>query len=417
MAEELIGNVLITQCGMPTPTSNASLAGIISEALNHDCIEEIYGSLNGLQGILNESIIDLAEESQQTIRALRYTPAAILGTSPGKLSAQDLQAIISVFEAHNIRFFFCIGDIEAQTAADQIARFAQDRQYEVRVIGIPSAADNNLAVTDHCPGFASTVKHLSNLTRELACQQASLGDRGLVSVLEIAGTQNSWLAASTVMAKQRNNADEAPHIVCLADKPFAPEEFLQRAQETLQKLGRCTIIVDEHLTDIDGNYLTASDTDTPEAGAPLMSTGQYIALLIKENLGVKAEWVRPGITQYTGAHHLSEVDCNEAYTSGQVAVEKAVEGEHAKMVTLTRGETELYSCQYKLVPLGQIITSNKPFPQNWVNEDGYTLNYQLCKYLQPLLQGDVSIPTENNLPRFAKLNKRRIERKATHANS
>lgn len=414
MAEELTGNVLITQCGTSTPTSNASLAGIISEALNHDCIEEIYGSLNGLQGILSESMIDLAEESQQTIRALRYTPAAILGTSSGKLSPQDLEAIIAVFEAHNIRFFFCIGDIEAQSAADQIARFAQDKQYEVRVIGVPSAADNNLAVTDHCPGFASTVKHLSNLTRELICQQASLGDRGLVSILEVAGTQNSWLAASTVMAKQRNNPDEAPHIICLSDQPFAPEEFLQRTQESIQKLGSCTIVVDENLTDIDGNYLTASDSESSEGGAPLMSTGQYIAFLIKENLGVKAEWVRPGITQYTGAHHLSEVDCNEAHTSGQVAVEKVIEGENAKMVTLTRGETEQYSCEYKLVPFAQVIAGNKPFPQNWINEDGHTLNYQLCKYLQPLLQGDVVIPTENNLPRFAKLNKRRIERKALH---
>ncbi|MCB1655426.1 MAG: diphosphate--fructose-6-phosphate 1-phosphotransferase [Pseudomonadales bacterium] len=415
MAEELTGNVLITQCGMPTPTSNASLAGIVSEALNHDCIEEIYGSLNGLQGILSESLIDLAEESQQTIRALRYTPAAVLGTSSGKLSPQDLETVLTVFAAHNIRYFLCIGDIEAQSAADQIARFAQDQQYDVRVIGIPSAADNNLPITDHCPGFASTVKHLSNLVRELACQQISLGERAMVSILEVAGTQNSWLSASTIMAKTRNNPDDAPHIVCLADKPFAPEVFLQRVQETVQKHGTCTIVVDQNLTDMDGNYLTASESDAPEAGAPLMSTGQYVALLIKENLGVKAEWVRPGMTQFTGAHHLSGVDCDEAYTSGQVAIEKAIAGENAKMVTLTRGETEQYSCEYKLVPFAQITAGNKPFPQNWINEDGHTLSYQLCKYLQPLIQGDVAIPTENNLQRFAKLNKKRVERKASHA--
>src|SRR3954453_2523777 len=178
---ELVGNVLVGQSGGPTSVINASVAGIISEALNHECIEEIYGTLNGVLGILQEDLIDLASESQQQIRALRHTPGAALGTCRYKLKKQqDFDRVLEVFKAHNIRYFFYIGGNDSQDTADKISKTAQQQGYELRVIGVPKTIDNDLPVTDHCPGYASAIKYIATSVREVACDNEAMGQGDLV---------------------------------------------------------------------------------------------------------------------------------------------------------------------------------------------------------------------------------------------
>src|SRR5476651_1604277 len=182
---ELVGNVLVGQSGGPTAVINASVAGLIAEALNHECIEEVYGTLNGVLGLLQEDLVDLAAESQQQIRALRHTPGAALGTCRYKLKKQaDFDRVLEVFKAHNIRYFFYIGGNDSQDTADKISKLAQAQGYELRVIGVPKTIDNDLPNTDHTPGYASSIKYLATTVRELACDNEAMGQGDLVSIFE-----------------------------------------------------------------------------------------------------------------------------------------------------------------------------------------------------------------------------------------
>jgi 6-phosphofructokinase len=186
MVEELTGNVLVAQSGGPTAVINASLAGVIDEALNHGCIEEIYGGKNGVLGILQENLIDLAEESQQTIRGLRYTPSSALGTCRYKLRKEaDFQRVVEVFKAHNIRYFFYIGGNDSQDTADKISKLAASTGWEMRVIGIPKTVDNDLVVTDHTPGYGSVIKNIACTVREMACDAEAMGQHDMVYILEV----------------------------------------------------------------------------------------------------------------------------------------------------------------------------------------------------------------------------------------
>ena len=270
MEETLTGNILVAQSGGPSAVINASLAGVITEALNHECIEEIYGGLNGVEGILNEQLIDLAAESQQTVRGLCTTPASALGTCRYKLkSERDFARIIDVFKAHNIRYFFYIGGNDSQDTANKIAECAKSSGYELRVIGIPKTIDNDLPVTDHCPGYGSVVKYLCTSIRELALDHESMGNHDLVSIVEVMGRNAGWIAAGTSVAKRRNQPEDAPHIILLPEVAFNADYFLSQVQECLKKNKFCLVVASEGIIDANGNYVAAADAQL-EHGIVLM---------------------------------------------------------------------------------------------------------------------------------------------------
>ena len=221
---ELVGNVLVGQSGGPTAVINASVAGVVSEALNHECIEEVYGAVNGVLGILQEDLIDLASESQQNIRALRHTPGAALGTCRYKLKKQqDFERVLEVFKAHNIRYFFYCGGNDSQDTADKISKLAQQQGYELRVIGVPKTIDNDLPVTDHTPGYASAVKYIATTVKEMACDNEAMGQHDLVSIIEVMGRSAGWIAAGAALAKRRDQPHDPPHLILLPEVPFNQE--------------------------------------------------------------------------------------------------------------------------------------------------------------------------------------------------
>ncbi|MEC7273975.1 MAG: diphosphate--fructose-6-phosphate 1-phosphotransferase, partial [Verrucomicrobiota bacterium] len=225
MSEQLEGNCLIAQSGGPTSVINASLSGAVAEALNHECIEEIYGGLNGVLGILNEQLIDLAAESQQNIRGLRYTPGAALGTCRYKLKKHsDFERILQVFEAHNIRYFFYAGGNDSQDTADKISKLARERGYELRVIGIPKTIDNDLVTTDHTPGYGSVIKYIASTVKEIATDNAGMGQHDLVQVIEVMGRSAGWIAAGAALAKRRDDPNAAPHLIYLPEVAFSAEK-------------------------------------------------------------------------------------------------------------------------------------------------------------------------------------------------
>ncbi|HEX9785921.1 MAG TPA: 6-phosphofructokinase [Opitutaceae bacterium] len=409
---ELTGNCLIGQSGGPTAVINASVAGAVTEALNHECIEEIYGCLNGVLGILNEDFIDLAAESQQSIRALKYTPGAALGTCRYKLKKQqDFERVLEVFKAHNIRYFFYAGGNDSQDTADKISKLAQQQGYELRVIGIPKTIDNDLPITDHCPGYGSVVKYICTTVRELACDNAAMGQNDLVSILEVMGRSAGWIAAGAALAKRRDHPHDPPHIICLPEVAFSAEKFIEDVRRVLKREKYCLIVVGEGLVDADGNYVSTSSGQTDSFGhAQLGGAGDYLRGLVEQHLGIKARAARLGIVQRAAAHCASKADVDEAFLAGSASVKAAVSGVTDKMITLVRGDSDHYVCETGLADLHDIANGVKKLPREWINEDGVSMNHQFIRYATPLIQGESSVPYDHGVPQFAQLDCERVDK-------
>ena len=402
----------MAQSGGPTAVINASVAGVVAEALNHNCIEEVYGGLNGVLGILNEEFIDLAAESRQQIRALRCTPGAALGTCRYKLKKQqDFDRVLEVFKAHNIRYFFYCGGNDSQDTADKIDKLAQAQGYELRVIGVPKTIDNDLPVTDHCPGYGSVIKYICTTVRELACDNEAMGQNDLVSILEVMGRNAGWIAAGAALAKRRDHPHDPPHLIYLPETPFSTEKFVEDVRRVLKREPYCLVVVGEGLVDKDGNYVATDSANTDAFGhAQLGGAGEYLKSLVEQQVGVKARTAKLGIAQRAAAHCSSKTDNDEAFLAGQAAVKAAIAGETDKMVVLVRGDTDHYTCETGLAPLSEIANGVKKLPPEWINEDGVSMNFQFFRYALPLIQGEVPVPYENGLPLFARLEKHRTEK-------
>jgi 6-phosphofructokinase 1 len=409
---ELTGNCLIGQSGGPTAVINASVAGAINEALNHECIDQIYGSLNGVLGILQEDFIDLASESQQTIRALKHTPGAALGTCRFKLKKQqDYERVLEVFKAHNIRYFFYAGGNDSQDTADKISRLAQQQGYELRVIGIPKTIDNDLPITDHCPGYGSVVKYVCTTVKELACDNEAMGQHDLVSILEVMGRSAGWIAAGAALAKRRDHPHDAPHLIYLPEVPFTPEKFVEDVRRVLKREKYCLIVVGEGLVDPVGNYVSTASGATDSFGhAQLGGAGDYLKGLVEQHLGIKARSAKLGIVQRAAAHCASKADIDEAFMSGAAAVKAAVAGVTDKMITLVRAESDHYTCETGLADLSEIANGVKKLPREWVNEDGVSMNHQFVRYATPLIQGEATLPWDHGVPQFARLDRVAVEK-------
>jgi 6-phosphofructokinase 1 len=409
---ELVGNVLVGQSGGPTSVINASVAGLIAEALNHECIEEIYGTLNGVLGILQEDLIDLAAESQQQIRALKHTPGAALGTCRFKLKKPaDFDRVLEVFKAHNIRYFFYIGGNDSQDTADKISKLAQAQGYELRVIGVPKTIDNDLPGTDHCPGYASAIKYIATSVREVAADNEAMGQGDLVSIIEVMGRSAGWIAAGAALAKRKDHPHDPPHLIYLPEIPFDQTKCIEDVKRILKREKFCQIVVAEGLVDADGNYVAANAATDAFGHAQLGGAGDALAEIIGANVpGAKVRVAKPGLLQRCAAHSASKTDADEAFMAGEAAVEAAIAGETDKMVTLLRGDKEAYSCETGLTPLSDVANSIKKLPREWINEDGTSMNFQFLRYAQPLIQGEIVLPHEGGVPVFARLEKVRVDK-------
>lgn len=410
----LRGNLLVAQSGGPTPVINASLAGVISAALQfEDEIEEIYGAVNGVEGILCENFVDLAAESQQTVRLLNTTPGAALGSCRYKLrKAEDFARILEVFKAHDIRYFHYIGGNDSQDSSKQIADYCASQGYEIRVIGVPKTIDNDLPVTDHCPGYGSTIKYIATTVRELAFDSASLGRGNLVTIVEVMGRGAGWIAAGASLAKRKGVPADAPHIVLLPETPFNPDVFVEHVRATLTQQPHCLVVAAEGLKDAAGNFLGAG-TGVDAFGHPTLGgVCEYLKGLVEETFsGVKTRCCRLGHVQRTAAHCGSLTDVKEAFDAGAAAVKAAVAGETGKMVVIVREEREHYSVRMELSELDGIANCEKVFPSAWISENGMAVGYQFAKYALPLIHGEPKLSYENGLPKYAELARFPVEKK------
>lgn len=407
------GNLLVAQSGGPTAVINASLAGVISAALQfEDEIEEIYGAINGVEGILHENFVDLASESQQTVRLLKTTPGAALGSCRYKLRSQeDFARILEVFKAHNIRFFHYIGGNDSQDSSKKIADYCASQGYEIRVIGVPKTVDNDLPMTDHCPGYGSAIKYIATTVRELALDSASLGRNNLVTIVEVMGRGAGWLAAGSALARRKGETADAPHIILLPETPFNPEAFLDHVRETLTHQTHCVVVAAEGLKNADGNFLGAGAGLDAFGHPTLGGVCEFLKNLVENTFaGVKTRCCRLGHIQRAASHCASLTDIEEAAAAGAAAVKAAVAGESGKMVVIVREERDHYSVRMDLSDLDGIANAEKVFPSAWIGEGGMNVSYQFLKYAQPLILGEPTFTYENGLPKYALLARHAVEK-------
>lgn len=412
MAEELQGNCLVIQSGAPAAVANAALAGVVTQALNHGCIEEIYGVVGGVDGLLREEFVDLAEESQQAIRALRHTPGAALGTTTYKLHlSNEFERAVRVCEAHEVRYLFMIGGAEEMEAAATIAETAGRLGWELRVMGIPVAAGNTVGMTDHAAGFGSAVKYLGTAIREVAQDAMSEGRHDLVTVVEVLGRQSGWLTAGASVAKRRDHPEDPPHLIYLPEVPFDPNRFLDDVARVLKSQRACIVVVSQGLFDENGNYISFGSEAESYNGSPRGGSGDYLRDLASQHLpGVTASVCKLGIGVRAGVHCMSQTDNHEAFMAGQDAVENACGGSTGKMITLVRGETDYYTCETGMCDLREAATTSKSLPGNWINDDRTSMSYQFHKYALPLVQGEAEVPMDSGLPIFARLGMHRVQK-------
>ena len=416
---EFNGNLLVAQSGGPTAVINASVAGVIQEAGRHECIEEIYGGLNGIWGILREELIDLNDEKAKSIEGLKYTPAAALGTCRYKLdfkkkpeqAAKDMDRLFEVFQAHNIRYFFYVGGNDSQDTAHKIQEQAIARNYEMRIMGVPKTIDNDLPHTDHCPGYGSVIKYAATSVMEIALDVGSMAtEEGSCCIIEVMGRHAGWIAAGTALA-HRNESD-APHIVLIPEIKFNEEAFLARVKATVAAHRFCVVVVGEGLKGADGKELAADQSRRDAFGHPVLSgAAEHLEEIVTKKLNLKARSVKLGYAQRAAAHYASLTDATEAAACGEAAVRNAIEGKTGYMVKIVRLQTSPYKWTTDLQPLGDIANVEHTVPRDWMTEDGFLPNEKFMEYARPLIQGEVVPPIEGGLPKYVVLNRSLVEKK------
>ena len=399
------GNAIVAQSGGPTAVINASAAGVIHAALEASDIGKVFAAHNGILGVLNDEIYDLGKESQATLEELRWSPSSALGSCRHKVKTdEDRQRIIDVFRKHDIRYFFYIGGNDSMDTADKVSKLARKTGYEMRAVGVPKTIDNDLAETDHCPGYGSVIKYLAAMTMEAGRDTEAMYTADTVNVIEAMGRNAGWIAAGTALA--RRNEEDAPHIILLPEQPFDRAAFAARVNDYLETIHRCVIVVSEGTKNPDGTFLSESKGDFSRDAfghVQLGGAAQAIQSIVQKDCKVKARIAMPSTIQRTGAHFASLTDNEEAYGAGRRAVEAALEGVTDKMVTLVRSSDDPYTCEYGLADLSAVANGEKYFPANWISGDGFFVTDDFIRYARPLIQGETRPPMLDGLPRYVRM--------------
>jgi 6-phosphofructokinase 1 len=401
----LKGNLLVGQSGGPTAVINASLAGVVEEAKKRAEIGDIYGAVNGVEGLLREEIADLRGESEEALALLPHTPSAALRSCRKKLSAADYDRVLAVFRAHNIRFFFYIGGNDSADTSHRIGQLAKEAGWEMRVVGVPKTIDNDLAFTDHCPGYGSVARFTALSTRDAGLDTAAMHTVDTVKIVETMGRNAGWITASTALARELPG--DPPHLIYLPERAFDPDRFLADVKEQVATGLGCVAAVCEGLRDAAGSVLVsfkhAVGTDS-FGHSQLGGVGDYLVNLIAEGLSIKARFDKAGTIQRAFGLAQSEVDVEEARMVGMAAVAQACSGVTDQMITLKRVSQSPYRCETDLAPLEAVANAERPMPDEFISKGGNNVTPAFIEYARPLIGGP--------LPPYARLKLNRIAKKA-----
>lgn len=396
-------NCIVAQSGGPTAAINASLAGVIKGVLEHENFGHVYGSLNGITGILEERFLDLTEffKDEKNLKLLKISPAMYLGSCRYKLPkmAEDIspyQFIFQIFERLNIGAFFYIGGNDSMDTVDKLSAYAASIDSPVRIIGIPKTIDNDLCITDHTPGFGSAAKYVAASLLEVSHDTLIYRIKS-VTIVEIMGRDAGWLTAASVLA--RNEYSSAPHLIYLPEAAFDTEAFLEDVSRLLNIRDNVIVAVSEGIRDKNGNYISASAGAADNFGhSQLSGAGKALEYLVQNRLHVKVRSIELNILQRCGAHLASLTDLEEAFRQGQHGVALAGTGATGVMVTLHRTSNAPYKVSLGSAPVSEIANGVKLVPKNFITKAGNDVTEEMIAYLTPLIQGEAEIIYQDGLP-------------------
>lgn len=371
-------NLLVVHGGGPTAVINASLYGVIQEALKHEEIGAILGALGGVDGVFNENFIDFRQQSEEKIKLLPFTPASAIGTSRRHLDSSDYERIVEILKDHNIKYLLFNGGNGSMDTCGKIHKLS--KEYGIKVIGIPKTIDNDIAVTDHSPGFGSAARYMAVSVAEVAQDIKSMPIH--VCIIEAMGRNAGWIAASSALARKK--AGDAPHLIYLPERPFNTQEFLRDVKDLYDKLGGVVVVVSEGLKNEKGEPIVE----------PVLKKGRdvyfgdvssHLALLAMKELGIKARSEKPGILGRASVTLQSSVDREEAIKVGEFAVRKILEGKSGYMVGFNRISTYPYQCEPVLIPIEEVMLHEKKMPESYINSKGNDVTEEFINYCLPLI--------------------------------
>ncbi len=409
-------NAVYAQSGGVTAVINASACGVIETALKHQRhIGKVYAGRDGIVGVLTENLIDVGAEDRATIRALRHTPAGAFGSARFKLKGLDenraeYQRLIEVFRAHDVGYFFYNGGNDSMDTANKVSQIGAQLGYPIACIGVPKTVDNDLPLTDCCPGFGSVAKYIAVSTLEGAMDVASMARTSTkVFVLEVMGRHAGWIAAAGGLAGSKPG--DPPHIILFPEIAFDRERFTARVKECVESYGYCVVVVSEGAKYPDGRFLAEAGSKDAFGHTQLGGVGPVVANMVRESLGYKFHWAVADYLQRAARHIASKVDVEQAYAVGRAAVEYAVAGKHGVMPAIKRVSSRPYRWKIVPVPLASVANVEKKVPRNFVTTDGFGITAACRRYLEPLIGGEDYPPYHKGLPKYAKLRNRAVRRR------
>ena len=401
-------NAVVGQSGGPTAVINASLYGTVYEALNReDEIGTVYGMINGIEGFLNDQVMDMAplEESGE-LDLIRTTPGSYLGSCryklPEDLSDPVYPKLFERFETYNIGYFFYIGGNDSMDTVSKLSRYAEKICSDIRVIGIPKTIDNDLVETDHTPGFGSAAKYVASTVREIAVDASVYDNKKSVTIVEIMGRHAGWLTAASALARKFEH--DNPVLIYLPETDFDQDAFIEKVRLSLENTPNLVVCISEGIHDSTGTFICeySNDVGTDTFGHKMLTgSGKYLENLVKERLGVKVRSVELNVCQRCSSSMLSKTDQKEAIAAGAYGVKAALNGASGNMVAFERLEGDTYQIDYVLKDVNIICNQEKCVPASWITEDGSDVTDDFIRYARPLIQGEVTVPTENGVPKFA----------------
>lgn len=402
--KNLKGRCVFAQSGGPTSVINAGIAGGILAALKNPSITGVLCAHHGVKGILNEDFFDMRKEDESEILALKNTPASAFGSVRYKLKDYeiddtDYKRILEVFKKYDVRYFFYNGGNDSMDTCDKVSKYMQKVGYEVNVIGIPKTIDNDLAGTDHCPGYGSAAKYIATSIAEIN-RDADIYESPLVVVVEIMGRNAGWLTAAASLASINGQGAD---LIYLPEIVFDKDKFLSDVKRVVDKKQKCVVAVSEGIRYANGTYVGEDASATDNFGHSQLGGVCGVLKNFVKTLGVKCKAIELNILQRCAAHCASDTDVEETFTAGQKAVEAATNGETDKMVCFIRESDSPYSATYGLTPLTITANAEKRIPLDWITADGTGLNDKFTAYALPLIQGEPKIRYKNGLPDYAKL--------------
>ncbi|WHH57053.1 6-phosphofructokinase [Petroclostridium sp. X23] len=407
---QLSGNCLIGQSGGPTSAINSSLCGIVEQAMRSSLIKNVYGAINGIEGVAKRQIFDFGSQisTRDDYKLLKYTPSAYLGSCrcklpPSETNPQYYKEIFDIFAEYDIRYFFYIGGNDSMDTVLKLSEYAKKTSYPMNIIGVPKTIDNDLIGTDHTPGFGSAAKFVATTVLEVS-RDSTIYDVDSVTIIEIMGRNAGWLTASSALA--RCNYNTSPDLIYLPEVPFSIDQFIQDIKLAQKEKKSVVIAVSEGIKNIFGQYIceSAGHANTDAFGhKPLGGTAKVLENAVRNRLHCKVRSIELNVLQRCAMHMASKTDLDEAYHIGCEAVKAAENGLTAKMMVFHRLSAEQYKVSIGCVDITEIANVEKHVPRKWINEQGNDITLELIDYLKPLIIGEPELTMEDGLPVYLSL--------------